>query len=86
MTKALNKTFSLIHEIQLEKVDNWSLFEFSKSLQLRMESLLENKKADQFTTDEIAELYAIGDLDRILTHINAILAAQKPISKLRQTT
>jgi hypothetical protein len=86
VTKALNKTFSLIHEIQLEKVDNWSLFEFSKSLQLRMESLLENKKADQFTTDEIAELYAIGDLDRILTHINAILAAQKPISKLRQTT
>ena len=77
MTKALNKTFSLIHEIQLEKVDNWSLFKFSKSLQLRMESLLEKKKADQFTTDEIAELYAIGDLDRILTHINAMLAAQK---------
>ena len=41
-----------------------------------MESLLEKKKADQITPDEIAELDAIGELDRIFTHINAMLAAQ----------
>lgn len=41
-----------------------------------MEELLEQKKADQITPDEIAELDAIGELDRIFTHINAMLAAQ----------
>jgi hypothetical protein len=41
-----------------------------------MESLLEKKKADQITPDEISELDAIGELDRIFTRINAMLAAQ----------
>jgi hypothetical protein len=72
----LNKPSSLINEIQLEKVGNWNLFKFSESLQLRMESLLEKKKADQITPDEISELDAIGELDRIFTRINAMLAAQ----------
>jgi hypothetical protein len=76
MVTTLNKPSSLIHEIQLEKVGDWNLFKFSESLQLRMENLLEQKKADQITPDEIAELDAIGELDRIFTHINAMLAAQ----------
>lgn len=41
-----------------------------------MENLLEKKKADQITPDEITELDAIGELDRIFTHVNAMLAAQ----------
>jgi hypothetical protein len=76
MVTALNQPSSLMHEIQLEKVGDWHLFKFSESLQLRMESLLEKKKADQIALDEIAELDAIGELDRIFTHINAMLAAQ----------
>jgi hypothetical protein len=76
MVTTLNKPSSLIHEIQLEKVDNWNLFKFSEFLQFRMETLLEKKKADQLTPDELAELDAIGELDRIFTHINAMLAAQ----------
>uniref|UniRef100_A0A832H1B5 Uncharacterized protein n=1 Tax=Oscillatoriales cyanobacterium SpSt-402 TaxID=2282168 RepID=A0A832H1B5_9CYAN len=76
MATTLNKPSSLIHEIQLEKVGNWNLFKFSEALQLRMENLLEKKKADQLSSDEIAELDAIGELDRIFTHINAMLAAQ----------
>lgn len=76
MVTTLNQPSSLIHEIQLEKVGDWNLFKFSESLQLRMESLLEKKKADEITIDEIAELNAIGELDRIFTHINAMLAAQ----------
>lgn len=76
MVTTLNKPSSLIHEIRLEKVGDWNLFKFSESLQLRMENLLEQKKADQITPDEIAELDAIGELDRIFTHINAMLAAQ----------
>lgn len=76
MVTTLNKPSSLIHEIRLEKVGNWNLFKFSDSLQLRMENLLDKRKADQITPDEIAELDAIGELDRIFTHINAMLAAQ----------
>jgi hypothetical protein len=76
MVTTLNKPSSLIHEIRLEKVGNWNLFKFSESLQLRMENLLEQKKTDEITPDEIAELDAIGELDRIFTHINAMLAAQ----------
>jgi hypothetical protein len=76
MVTTLNRPSSLIHEIQLERVDNWNLFKFSESLQLRMESLLSKKKADQLTSDDILELDAITELDRIFTHINAMLAAQ----------
>lgn len=76
MITTINKPSSLIHEIRLEKVGNWNLFKFSESLQLRMENFLEKKKAEQITPDEIAELDAIGELDRIFTHINAMLAAQ----------
>ncbi len=76
MVTTLNQPSSLIHEIQLEKVGNWNLFKFGEALQLRMESLLEKKKATQITPDEISELDAIAELDRIFTHINAMLAAQ----------
>jgi hypothetical protein len=76
MLTTLNKPSSLIHEIRLENVGDWNLFKFSESLQLRMERLLDKKKTDQLTLDEIAELDAIGELDRIFTHINAMLTAQ----------
>lgn len=76
MVVALKRPSSLIHEIQLEQVGCLNLFKFSNPLQVRMESLLEKKKADRITSDEITELDAIGELDRIFTHINAMLAAQ----------
>jgi len=60
----------------LEKVDQLTLFKFTNELQLRMEELLERKKADQLALEEIAELEAIGELDQIFTHINAMLVAQ----------
>ena len=65
---------SLIGSIKLEKVDRHSLFKFSDDLQSKMEQLLERKKADLITPEELAELEAIGELDRIFTHINAMLA------------
>jgi hypothetical protein len=76
MPTTLNKPSALIHEIQLEQVGNWNLFKFSEALQLRMENLLEKKKADQLDSNEVSELDSIGELDRIFTHINAMLAAQ----------
>lgn len=76
MVTTRNKPSLLIHEIQLQKVGDWNLFKFSESLQLQMENLLEKRKADQLSPDEIIELDTIGELDRIFTHINAMLAAQ----------
>jgi hypothetical protein len=76
MVSILNKPSSLVHEICIEKVDSWKLFKFSESLQQRMELLLEKKKADQLMAEEASELEAIGELDRIFTHINAMMVAQ----------
>ncbi len=76
MVSILNKPSSLVHEICIEKVDGWKLFKFSESLQQRMEKLLEKKKDDRLIAEEVAELDAIGELDRIFTHINAMMATQ----------
>jgi hypothetical protein len=76
MLTLLNKPSALLHEIRIEKVGDWNLFKFSESLQLRMESLLEKKKTDQLSPEEVGELDAIGELDRIFTHINAMITAQ----------
>jgi hypothetical protein len=76
MISTLSKPSSLINEICLEQVDGWKLFKFSESLQQRMEILLDKKKADQLVAEEITELDTIGELDRIFTHINAMMAAQ----------
>ncbi|PSF37133.1 hypothetical protein C7H19_11895 [Aphanothece hegewaldii CCALA 016] len=76
MLTTLGKPSSLLHEIRLEKVGEWNLFKFSDTLQLLMESLLEKKKADQLTLEEIVEFETIGELDRIFTYINAMIVAQ----------
>lgn len=71
------KPSSLIGSIKLEQVDQYTLFKFTDDLQLRMEQLLSSKKADKIAPSELAELEAIGELDRIFTHINAMLVANK---------
>lgn len=42
-----------------------------------MEELLSRKKADLLTPEEVIELEEIAELDRIFTHINAMLIAQR---------
>jgi hypothetical protein len=42
-----------------------------------MEQLLLNKKADNITSSELAEVEAISELDQIFTHINAMLVSAK---------
>ncbi|MEI6429022.1 MAG: hypothetical protein WCO45_11650 [Pseudanabaena sp. ELA607] len=76
MTATLVKPSLLIHEICVEKVGNLSLFRFSDHLQDRMESLLEKRKVESLSLQEIPDLETIGELDRIFTHTNAMLAAQ----------
>ncbi len=76
MNPLVTRPSSLIGRIKLEKVDQHTLFKFTDELQERMEELLEKKKAELLTPEEMAELEAIGELDRIFTHINAMLIAQ----------
>jgi hypothetical protein len=77
MTVVLSKPSSLINEIQMVKVGTWNLFKFSESLQLRMENLLDKKKEDLLSPEDVAELDSIGELDRIFTHINAMIASDR---------
>jgi hypothetical protein len=76
MTTTLVKPSLFIHEMRVEQIGHLSLFKFSQPLQNRMEQLLDKKKIDELTSDETTELEAIGELDRIFTHMNAMLAAQ----------
>ncbi len=76
MTSVITRPSSLLGSIRIEKVDNFNLFKFNEQIQARMEELLERKKADSLTPEEVIELEAIGELDRIFTHINAMLVAQ----------
>ncbi|MFM2063539.1 MAG: hypothetical protein RLZZ507_3210 [Cyanobacteriota bacterium] len=76
MIQAISRPSTLLGKIKVEKVDEFNLFKFSDELQNRMEELLDRKKADLLTSEEVIELEAIGELDRIFTHINAMLVAQ----------
>jgi hypothetical protein len=76
MATVIAKPSSLLSNIRVEKVDKFHLFKFDDQIQTRMEELLEGKKADLLTSEEILELEAIGELDKIFTHINAMLVAQ----------
>lgn len=62
--------------IKVEKVNNLRLFKFTDELQSRLEDLLEKNKMGSLTPDEAAELDAVGELDRIFTYLNSLLAAQ----------
>jgi hypothetical protein len=76
MLSTLIKPSSLVHDIRAEKVEDWILFKFSDALQQRMEALLEKRKQDKLSLEETSELEAIGELDKIFSHINALITAQ----------
>ncbi|MEM8639111.1 MAG: hypothetical protein AAGG51_09890 [Cyanobacteria bacterium P01_G01_bin.54] len=76
MLPTLLKPSKLISKIRLEPVDDWVLFKFDDELQTRMEDLLDRKKLDQLTPEEQLELESIGEMERIFTHINAMLIAK----------
>lgn len=51
------------------------MFKFSDGLQNRIEDLLDKKKDNQLTEEE-REWETIGELDRIFTHVSAMVAAE----------
>jgi hypothetical protein len=62
--------------IKIETINNLKLFKFTEELGDRLQELLDQKKMDELTSDEAAELEAIGELDMMFTYVNAILAGQ----------
>jgi hypothetical protein len=77
MTNVVIKPSSLLTEgICVKRINNINLFKFTEELGLRMQELLDKKKADLLTPEETAELEAIGELDTIFSYINAVNASQ----------
>jgi len=70
--------------IQVEKVDQLSLFKFTDALQSRLETLLEDNETGSLTLEDAEELTAIQELAsfatrsvRIFTYLNSRLIAQQ---------
>ncbi|NER19335.1 MAG: hypothetical protein F6J86_02050 [Symploca sp. SIO1B1] len=77
MTTTLIKPSTILPKgLRIQQVNNLFLFKFTDELGNRMQELLDKKKADTITSDEIIELETIGELDNIFSYINAVIAAQ----------
>ncbi|MDX2100544.1 MAG: hypothetical protein SFW36_22430 [Leptolyngbyaceae cyanobacterium bins.59] len=76
MTTLLKPSTLIPKGLQIQQINNLTLFKFTDELGERMQTLLDKKKADTLTPDEALELEAIGELDEIFSYINAIMAAR----------
>jgi hypothetical protein len=65
--------------ITVKEIDGVSLVKFTDELHIRMEELLEKKKAELLTPQEKAEYAGITELENILTFVNAKLIASRAI-------
>jgi hypothetical protein len=73
----LLKPSSLISKgLKVEQINNLTLFKFTDELGDRLQVLLDKKKADSITPEELMEMEAIGELDEIFSYINAEMAAR----------
>jgi hypothetical protein len=76
MTTLLKPSAFIPKGLQVQQINNLTLFKFTNELGDRMQTLLDKKKADNLTADEALELEAIGELDEIFSYINAVIAAR----------
>lgn len=73
MALSLKPSALLAERLQLERLEDLTVFKFTDAAQERLEDLLQRRKAPGLSADEQAELDALGELDRIFTYINAQL-------------
>lgn len=76
MTTVLKPSTLIPEGLQIQQINNLTLFKFTNELGERMQTLLDKKKADDLSPDEALELEAIGELDEIFSYINAVIAAR----------
>jgi hypothetical protein len=75
MTTLLKPSALMSKGLRVEQIDNLTLFKFTEELGDRLQTLLDNKKANILTPAETIELESIGELDEIFSYINATIAA-----------
>jgi hypothetical protein len=77
--------------IQVEQINNLTLFKFTEELgdslperlRQRLQDLLDRKKADLLSAEESIELATIGELDEIFSYINGVLIwGEQPVIDL----
>lgn len=66
----------LFNGIKLNPSDRYRPFYFSDELQLRLETLLEDRKQRSLTSDEEAEMMGLLELNRIFSFVNTKLASE----------
>ena len=64
----------LADHLQVEHLEGYTVFKFTRVAQKRLEDLLAHRKDPGLSSDEQAELDVLAELDRIFTYINAQLA------------
>lgn len=75
MTTLLKPSSFMPKGLQVQQVNHLTLFKFTDELGDRMQTLLDQKKANALSPEESLELAAIGELDEIFSYINAVIAA-----------
>ena len=75
MTTLLKPSSFIPKGLQVQQINHLTLFKFTDDLGDRLQVLLDRKKADTLTPEEVLELGAIGELDEIFSYINAVMAA-----------
>jgi hypothetical protein len=74
MTVGHQPSSLLVDHLQVEHQQGFTLFKFTCATQARLEDLLSRRKDMGLSPDEMAELDALAELDRIFTYINSQLA------------
>jgi hypothetical protein len=75
MTTVIKPSSLISRGLRVEQINNLTLFKFTAELGDRLQTLLDNKKANSLTPAETIELESIGELDEIFSYINAEIAA-----------
>ncbi len=73
MTTVLKPSTLIPNGLQVQQVNNLTLFKFTEALGDRLQTLLDKKKDDTLTAEEASELDAIDELDENFSYINAVM-------------
>lgn len=76
MTTLLKPSTLIPKGLKVQQINNFTLFKFTEELGDRMQTLLDKKKVDSLTSEEVLELETIGELDEIFSYINAVIVAR----------
>ncbi len=85
MTTILKPSTLIAKGLKVEQVNNLTLFKFTEELgdslperlRQRLQILIDKKKADSLTPNEMIELELIGELDEIFSYINTQMASRE---------